>query len=87
MALKLTKPAPEWSGTAVVNGEFKDISLADYRGKYVVLLFYPADLWVANASLSMMILNMFIKVFRHSRTVGYVINSSLGFSKIFLKLI
>jgi len=43
MALKLTKPAPEWSGEAVVGGEFKTISLADYRGKYVVLLFYPAD--------------------------------------------
>ncbi|KAL3868307.1 hypothetical protein ACJMK2_041130 [Sinanodonta woodiana] len=41
--LKLTKPAPEWSGTAVVNGEFKDISLADYRGKYLVLFFYPLD--------------------------------------------
>merc|ERR1712110_863782 len=25
------------------NGEFKDISLSDYKGKYVVLLFYPAD--------------------------------------------
>lgn len=40
---KLTKPAPEWSGTAVVNGEFKDISLADYRGKYLVFFFYPLD--------------------------------------------
>lgn len=43
MALKITKPAPEWSGEAVVNGEFKNISIADYRGKYLVLLFYPAD--------------------------------------------
>jgi len=42
--LNLQKPAPEWSGTAVVNGEFKDISLADYRGKYLVFFFYPADL-------------------------------------------
>lgn len=41
--LKLTKPAPEFRGTAVVNGEFKDISLADYRGKYVVFFFYPLD--------------------------------------------
>ncbi len=29
--LKLTKAAPEWSGTAVVNGEFKDIKLSDYK--------------------------------------------------------
>jgi len=40
---EITKPAPAFSGTAVVNGDFKDISLADYRGKYVVLLFYPLD--------------------------------------------
>lgn len=42
--LKLTKPAPEFKGTAVVNNEFKDISLADYKGKYLVLFFYPLDL-------------------------------------------
>ena len=29
--LKLTKAAPEWSGTAVVNGEFKNIKLSDYK--------------------------------------------------------
>lgn len=42
--LKLTKPAPEWSGTAVVDGDFEEISLADFRGKYLVFFFYPADL-------------------------------------------
>jgi alkyl hydroperoxide reductase subunit AhpC len=40
---KLTQPAPEFSGVAVVNGEFKNISLKDYAGKYVVLFFYPLD--------------------------------------------
>ena len=35
--------APEFSGKAVVNGVFKDISSSHYAGKYVVLLFYPAD--------------------------------------------
>lgn len=44
MPLQLTKPAPQWKATAVVNGEFKDISLSDYAGKYVVLFFYPLDL-------------------------------------------
>jgi len=43
MALQIQKPAPAFSGTAVVNGEFKEISLADYKGKYVVLFFYPLD--------------------------------------------
>ena len=42
--LKLTKPAPNFEGTAVVNEEFKTIKLADYRGKYVVFFFYPLDL-------------------------------------------
>ncbi|KAK0183013.1 hypothetical protein PV327_001092 [Microctonus hyperodae] len=39
----IQKPAPDFSGTAVVNGDFKDIKLSDYRGKYVVLFFYPLD--------------------------------------------
>ncbi|KAK8395621.1 hypothetical protein O3P69_005611 [Scylla paramamosain] len=39
----LTKPAPAFSGTAVVGGQFKDISLEDYKGKYLVLFFYPLD--------------------------------------------
>ena len=39
----IQKPAPVFKGTAVVNGEFKEISLTDYKGKYVVLFFYPLD--------------------------------------------
>ncbi|BHF58383.1 Peroxiredoxin 1 [Sparganum proliferum] len=35
--------APEFKGTAVVNGEFKEISLSDYKNKYVILFFYPLD--------------------------------------------
>ena len=41
--LKMTKAAPDFHGTAVVDGEFKPIRLADYAGKYLVLFFYPAD--------------------------------------------
>ena len=36
--------APTFTGTAVVNSAFKQIQLADYKGKYVVLFFYPLDL-------------------------------------------
>ena len=36
-------PAPDFTATAVVDQEFKDIKLSDYRGKYVVLFFYPLD--------------------------------------------
>jgi len=41
--LQIQKPAPCFQGTALVNGEFKGISLEDYKGKYVVLFFYPSD--------------------------------------------
>src|SRR5262252_2403658 len=35
--------APDFSAEAYVNGEFRKLSLADYRGKKVVLFFYPLD--------------------------------------------
>lgn len=40
----LNKPAPAFKGTAVINGQFKEINLDQYKGKYVVLFFYPLDL-------------------------------------------
>jgi len=40
---QISKPAPFWEGKAVVNGEFKDIKLTDYKGKYLVFFFYPMD--------------------------------------------
>jgi len=43
MSAKIGKPAPEFKATAVVDGNFKDISLKDFKGKYVVLFFYPLD--------------------------------------------
>ena len=39
----ISKPAPDFSGTAVVNGDFTEIKLSDYRGKYLVFFFYPLD--------------------------------------------
>ena len=43
MSLQVGSPAPEFKGQAVIGNEFKDISLSDYRGKKVVLFFYPLD--------------------------------------------
>lgn len=40
----VTQPAPVFKATAVHNGEFKEMSLADFKGKYLVLFFYPLDL-------------------------------------------
>jgi peroxiredoxin (alkyl hydroperoxide reductase subunit C) len=39
----INKPAPEFTQDAFVNNEIKKISLSDYKGKWVVLFFYPAD--------------------------------------------
>ncbi|MFG1494238.1 peroxiredoxin [Halobacteriovorax sp. GFR7] len=39
----VSKAAPEFKGNAVVNGEIKEISLSDFKGKWKVLFFYPLD--------------------------------------------
>lgn len=41
--LQVGKPAPSFSLQALVGREFKTISLSDYKGKWVVLFFYPMD--------------------------------------------
>lgn len=42
--LQIEKQAPEFSNvTACVKGEFKKISLSDYKGKWLVFFFYPRD--------------------------------------------
>ena len=41
--LRVGMQAPDFSATAVFDQEFKDITLSQFRGKYVVLFFYPLD--------------------------------------------
>ncbi|HIK55508.1 MAG TPA: peroxiredoxin [Synechococcales cyanobacterium M55_K2018_004] len=41
--LRVGQLAPDFTAEAVVDQEFKTIKLSDYRGKYVVLFFYPLD--------------------------------------------
>lgn len=44
MAVLVTQQAPEFKAQAVMpDGSFKQVSLSDYKGKYVVLFFYPLD--------------------------------------------
>uniref|UniRef100_A0A1B6L0K8 thioredoxin-dependent peroxiredoxin n=2 Tax=Graphocephala atropunctata TaxID=36148 RepID=A0A1B6L0K8_9HEMI len=43
MVPALEKPAPEFEGMAVVKNTFKSIKLSDFKGKYLVLFFYPLD--------------------------------------------
>lgn len=40
---QISKPAPDWEGTAIVDGEIKTIKSSDYLGKYLVFFFYPLD--------------------------------------------
>lgn len=44
MSVLVNKQAPDFKATAVVNGtEFAEVSLSDYKGKKVLLFFYPLD--------------------------------------------
>ena len=43
MSLQVGQEAPDFTATAVYDQEFKDITLSDYKGKWVVLFFYPLD--------------------------------------------
>ncbi|XP_054260079.1 uncharacterized protein LOC128985811 isoform X2 [Macrosteles quadrilineatus] len=39
----VTKPAPPWKATAIVNGHVTRLELNDYKGRYLILFFYPQD--------------------------------------------
>jgi peroxiredoxin (alkyl hydroperoxide reductase subunit C) len=43
MSAFVSAAAPDFSGEAYLNGEFKKISLSDFKGKKLVLFFYPLD--------------------------------------------
>ena len=43
MSARIGQAAPDVSLQGVVDGNFKNISLDDYKGKWVVLFFYPLD--------------------------------------------
>ncbi len=44
MSVLVNRPAPDFKSQAVfADGSIGDIKLSDYRGKYVVLFFYPLD--------------------------------------------
>jgi len=43
MSPTIQSPAPAFSVNALVDGAFKQVSLADYLGQWVILMFYPLD--------------------------------------------
>jgi len=40
---RVGKPAPDFELTAFVGKGFKNIRLSDYKGKWIVVCFYPGD--------------------------------------------
>ena len=40
---RVGQPAPDFEVNAYVEGGFKNLKLSDYKGKWVVLCFYPGD--------------------------------------------
>ena len=44
MAVLVGKPAPDFTAQAVMpDNSFKQVKLSDFKGKYVILFFYPLD--------------------------------------------
>jgi peroxiredoxin (alkyl hydroperoxide reductase subunit C) len=43
MGVMVGKPAPDFTAKAFHKGGAKQIKLSDYRGKWVMICFYPAD--------------------------------------------
>ena len=43
MGLKPLMEAPDFETQAYVDGGFKPVKLSDYKGKWVLICFYPAD--------------------------------------------
>lgn len=41
--MKVQQKAPLFTGSAYHHGTFTTVNLADYKGKWVVLFFYPGD--------------------------------------------
>jgi peroxiredoxin (alkyl hydroperoxide reductase subunit C) len=43
MLARVGAPAPDFELSAYVDGGFRNIKLSDYKGKWIVLCFYPGD--------------------------------------------
>ncbi len=43
MIARVGKAAPDFELSAYLDGGFKNIKLSDYKGKWIVICFYPGD--------------------------------------------
>lgn len=43
MLARVGKPAPDFELSAFYQGGFKNVRLSDYKGKWIIICFYPGD--------------------------------------------
>ncbi len=43
MTARVGRPAPDFEAGAFYKGGFKNVKLSDYKGKWIILCFYPGD--------------------------------------------
>ncbi len=43
MTVRVGQPAPEFQTKGYLQGAIKTVSLGDYKGKWIMLYFYPGD--------------------------------------------
>ena len=43
VAVKIGQKAPDFNAPAFINGDFSQVKLSDYLGKWVLICFYPGD--------------------------------------------
>jgi len=43
LKMKINEQVPEFKTKAFYNNEIKEVKLSDYKGKWVIMFFYPAD--------------------------------------------
>lgn len=74
------KPAPEFTSEALINGsDFDTVKLSDYRGKYLVIVFYPLD-WTFVCPTEILAFNDRIQEFRKHNCEVIVASTDSKFS-------
>jgi len=69
MSVLVTKAAPDFTAQAVMpDNQMKDLTLSSYRGKYVILFFYPLDFTFVCPS-EILAFNKTVKVFEKKGAV------------------
>ncbi len=80
MSVLVTKEAPDFTAQAVLpDNSFSEITLSSYRGKYVILFFYPLDFTFVCPS-EILAFNKAVKTFAKKNTVVLGVSVDSHFS-------